>query len=504
MLDRIGKLLGHSAVYMASNFLQRGLSFLLIPLYAAYFTTAEFGAMDMLYQTAITLSLVASLGLPQGLVRGFYLAGTGSAGDGGSLPEAERRKLMGALVTFLVPVLAVVTVLLLIFAEPLSRSLFRNEGNAQWIRMVAWLNLALVLQGLPLQLYKTQQRSRAFAAWSLATFALIAGGNLYFIVVLKWGLSGMLWGNLLGVGVTGAILVPILLPNLELNWEWRRLAPLFAFGLPMLPNLLSRRVLEVASRYMLPHWHGLSEVGFFSMGARVAAIIDILLLVPFLYAWQPFFYSLAGKPDAPRIFARVTHYFFLLMVSIFLLLQILRLPLLHFLGRGKYDAAGPVVSLLVLAAMFNGIQYCVSAGIHLRKKLVAEMGIMAGAAVFNLLFNFILIPRHGATGAAAAAAAAYFLYLAGTFLLAQGSYPVPYLWRRGGTVFLSALAAFAALQKWDSPAVQIPILFSFLVVGPLRDLLRHGELRQARNFAADRWRRMRQRMMAKNPASEPR
>lgn len=496
MLGQIGKLLGHSAVYLASNFMQRGLSFLLLPLYAAYFTTAEFGAMDMLYQLAITLSLVTSLGLPQGLVRGFYLPGSAGNENGSILPEMEQRKLLGALVTFLVPISALATFLLLVFAGPLSRSLFQNEGNADWIRLAALLHLALVIQGLPLQLFKTRQRSRAYAAWSLGAFALIAGGNLYFIIVLKLGMPGMLLGNLLGVGATAVVLFALMLPKVNLNLEWSRLAPLFAFGLTMLPNLLSRKVLEVANRYMLPYWHGLSEVGLFSMGARVASIMDILLLVPFLYAWQPFFYSLAGNPEAPRIFARVTHYFLLLMATIFLVMEIVRLPVLHFLGRGKFDAAGPVISFLVLAAMFNGIQYCVSAGIHLRKKLVAEMGIIAAAACVNLLLNLLLIPRFGAAGAAAATAAAFFLYLAGSFVLAQRHYPVPYLWRRGATITGLALCAYAVLARWESAAIQIPVLLVFLICGPGWDLWRNGEFGQARDYALRRWQRMAARDLA--------
>ncbi len=485
MSNRIGKLLSHSALYMAANLLQRGLSFILIPLYARYFTTAEFGAMDMLYQLAITLALFTSLGLPQGLVRGFYLPGD----NGAIMPESERKKLLGALVTFLLPLAGLTTLGLLVFAEPISRILFHQEGQALWIRLTAWLYLAMVLQQLPLQLYKTQQRSKAFALWSLATFLLIASGNLYFIMALNWGLPGMLWGNLLGVGGTAIILSLLFIPQLQLNWQWSRLAPLFAFGLPMLPNLLCRKVLEIANRYMLPYWQGLSEVGLFSMGARVAAIMDILLLVPFLYAWQPFFYSLSKNPEAPHIFARVTHYFFLLLICIFLGLQIFQNQALHFLGHGKFDAAGPVVTFLVLAVMFNGLQYCVSAGIHLRKKLIAEMGIMAGAAGINLIFNFILIPHYGAVGAATATAIAYFVYLIGTFILAQRHYPVPYFWGRAITLFGLGIVTFLILKQFNSLVVKSFCLLTFVLVGPVIDLWRHGELNQLKAMLAHKWKR---------------
>jgi len=438
--------------------------------------------MNLLYQLAVTLSLFASLGLPQGLVRGFYLVDNSKQSRGEAILQAEeQRMLLGALVTFLMPLTVLITVIMLVFANPISLALFHTEGKALWVRLTAWLYLALIFQSLPLQLYKTQQRSRLFAAWSLAAFALIAAGNVFFIVVLKWGLPGMILGNLLGVGGTAILLTAKLISQVRFNLEWNRLKPLFAFGLPMLPNLLSRKVLEVASRYMLPYWFGLSEVGLFSMGARVASIVDVMLLIPFLYAWQPFFYSLSNKTDAPQIFAKVTHYLFLLLTSMFIALQVFQAPLLQFLGRGKFNAAGPIVSFLVLAAFFNGLQYCVSAGIHLKKKLPAEMIIMACVAVTNLFLNFLLIPRYGAVGASVATAVAYFLYLVGSFFLAQRFYPVAYLWRRGSKVLALAGCAFAVLQIWDGMAAQLTCLLAFLILGPIWDLWRNGEIRQGWN-----------------------
>jgi predicted TPR repeat methyltransferase len=54
---------------------------------------------------------------------------------------------------------------------------------------------------------------------------------------------------------------------------------------------ISRKMLEVSDRYIIPHYHSLAEIGNYSMGAKVANILEVALLVPFLYAWQPFYYS---------------------------------------------------------------------------------------------------------------------------------------------------------------------------------------------------------------------
>ena len=472
---------------MTANLLQRGLAFLLIPLYAAYFSLAEFGAMDMLYQMVLILSLVASLGLPQGLVARLL-----PGHPPGPAAQPQRPWPRRTAANCWAP------------CSPSSRPWpwpSRPCSSSSRSRCPGAFSMAragpggsgsrpccsspCIFQALPLQIFRVRQESRAFAAWSLINFALVAAGNLWFIMVLKWGLPGMLLGNLLGVGGTAAVLMAALLPKLRLNFEWRRLAPLFAFGLPILPNLLSRRILETASRYMLPYWHGLSEVGLFSMGTRVAAVLDILLLVPFLNAWQPFYYSMAGKPDAARTFARVTHYVFLLMACIVLGLQVFHLPLLRFLGHGKFDAAGPVVSLLVLAAAFNGLQYCVSAGLHLKKKLVAEMGLMAGTAGLEPAPQLPAHPRLWGRGVRRRGRHRLLPLPGGELLAGPAAFPVPYLWRRSGTTLALALGAFAAIRIWETDAVRLPVLAAFLspappgISGPMANSSRPGSWRRS-------------------------
>ncbi|MEO7776776.1 MAG: lipopolysaccharide biosynthesis protein [Fibrobacteria bacterium] len=481
---RISGLLGHSAAYAVANILQRGLAFVLIPIYATYFSAAEFGAMDILYQAVITLSLAASLGLPQGMVRGFFPP------DGKDpATDAERKRILGALTTLLIPLSVVLTAAVLIFSGPLARVLLHGEGKPTLIRLSAWFYLALAVQQVPLQYLRTVGRSKAYAAWLLAGFILAAAGNLIGIAILHIGVEGMLWGNLLGTGLTAVGMWLTAMPRTRLNFEWSVLRPLFAFGMPMLPNLLCRRALETASRYILPLSWGLSELGIFSMGARVSAILEMMILLPFMYAWQPFFYGQARRPDAPRVFAQVTHYVLVVMCAVLVALQWLQDPILEILGRGKYAAAAPVATWLAISVSFSCMQSCVAAGVHLGGKLVAEMILMAISAAISIAGNLLLTPRWGAAGAAASTAAGYAFYLVASWFLAKRAYPIPYLWGRGAWIASLALAAGwlagASHSAWVKPAA----LIAFLILGPGFDLWKHGELARAATWLARRRRK---------------
>jgi O-antigen/teichoic acid export membrane protein len=470
---RLRQLFGNSALYAGSNLLQRGVGFLLVPLYARYFSRAEFGAMDQIVQGTLILILLTSLGLPQGLVRGLHLE---------TRDEEERRRMIGALVVFLMPVALLASAALLLARAPLARAIFNGEGEARWVALGAALYLSMSLYQLPLELLKVRLEARRYVTWSIATFVAIVAGNLYLIVGRGLGLAGMLIANAAAYAIIGALLWMRTLRSVHLNAEFSRLAPLLAYGLPMLPALLCRKVLDVADRYMIPWYHGLDVLGVYVMGAKVAAIVEALLLVPFLYAWQPFFYSLSDDDQAPRVFARVTQVVALLLGFLFLSIQAARDPILDLLGRGKFAGAGGVVTVLLLAVVCNGLQYCVSAGIHLRRKLVQELGIMAAAAGVNVVLNLILIPPLAGMGAAIATFAAYAVYLTGSFLLAQRIYPVPYAWGRLANVFVQTAIAFALLTQVEAMALRAAVVVVWVLTCPLADLWRHGDLRALRSW----------------------
>lgn len=458
------KLLSNTAMYALSNLLQRGMMLILLPIYARHFSKAEFGAMDMLYQAIMVLIVVSSIGMPPGLPRGMHRE---------HVTEEGNRRLIGVLTLFIVPVTAIIFALVWYFSDAIAVVLFNHQGEGLWVRLGAAFFVAMVIQQYPLQILKAYQRSLEYSLWSIGTFLIAAACNLYFIVVLEKGLVGMLIANTIGFGVIGVLVFARCVRQMRFNFDWYRLRPLLEFGLPMLPALLGRKILEASDRYMLPQYHSMDTLGEYVMAVKVANIVEVLVLVPFLFAWQPFFYSVARREDAPDIFARVALYFLGVAMMVFMAMYIVKGDVLNFIGNGAYNAASPVVLILVLAALINGVQYTISPGIHLAGKLVQESALMVAAAALNIGLNLVLIPPYAASGAATATLLAYLAYLVATFMLAQTHYRVPYPWRRILTLLAIAGVFIALLALAGNMLVQIGLLLCFVLAGPVLDIYRN-------------------------------
>lgn len=459
----------NSVVYSFSNLLQRGLTVVLLPLYTSYLSAGEFGAMDLLYQMVLILALVTSLGLPHGLNRGVYLDTT---------TAEERSKMLGAMVALLLPVTLFVAGVAWFSAEYISRGLFLTPEHVSWIRLSIFFYLALSVQQLSMQVLRTNQEAKRLAVWSIGTALIIGTGSVLLVMFFRLGLPGVILANSIGFGVTGLILAVGFMKQVRLNLEFSRLTPLFAFALPMMPALLSRKVLEVSDRYMIPHFHSMNELGVYVMANKIAMIFDVAILVPFLFAWQPFFYSQAGNKEAPQLFATVTHFMFMILCLAFLLLGASQGWLLALLGSGKFQQAGPVIFWLLVSKMFVGVQYLISTGIHLKKKLPQELLAILCAAVLNIALNLVLIPPYKGLGAAVATALSFMFFFAVTFVIAQRNFPVPYCWARMANVLVQTIAAYGLLAAFSSLAVKYLILCVYVFTCPYLDLWRHGDMKR--------------------------
>ena len=457
------QLFSDSVIYALANILQRGMMLILLPIYARYFSKSEFGAMDLLYQSILILVLISSLGLPQGLPRGFYKENT---------TEEDNKKLLGVLSLFIFPITLTVFGLIWLLSPAITEILFNQQGSEDWIKLTAILFFAMVLQQFPLAVLKAQKKAAQYSLWSFITFILVASSNIYFIIYKQMGLPGMLISNIIGFGSVGVILTAQLSTHIKINIEWHRLTPLLAFGLPMLPALLFRKVIDVSDRYFLPQLHSMDALGEYVMAVKIANMIEIAVLTPFLFAWQPFFYSIAHQENAKEIFAKVTLYFFMILSLVFLIIVILAPEILQIIGNGGYASSINMSVFLVLAALLNGVQYTISPGIHLSNKLTKEAACMFAAAVVNIIFNIILIPIYAGIGAAYATLIAFGFYLVITFCLANKFYPIKYQYGYIlKTAILTAIFSILIYQEHNI-GIKLGLLSIYLIIGPAFDLYR--------------------------------
>jgi O-antigen/teichoic acid export membrane protein len=71
MFNEVKNLLKHSSVYGFANLLQKGIGFIMIPLYTYYLSPTDYGVLELMDLTINVISMLIGMGLGSAIIR-FY------------------------------------------------------------------------------------------------------------------------------------------------------------------------------------------------------------------------------------------------------------------------------------------------------------------------------------------------------------------------------------------------------------------------------------------------
>jgi O-antigen/teichoic acid export membrane protein len=419
------RLVSSAALYAAAGLAQRGVGFLLIPVYTRVIEPADYGVLEVLNAFSAVFFAVLTLGLASAINKCYHRD---------CRTEADRRRLLGTALLLDLPVLLAGAALLVWFAGPASRLLVGHGGAESLMPLVAASAVTYSVGTLVFATLRAQERAAAFGVLTLAQFVAALGLNVLFVVGWGWGVHGVLLGNLLSQALALPLALRVVGGARRFAIDRRLARALLEFGLFLVPVMLAGWVMDQSDRYLLGRLRSLEEVALYGVGYKFGGIVDLLVVWPFQLAWPAFSFAISDRAGHRETYARTLTYFTLLLAAAVVAVSIFARGGLGLLVGERYAGARVVVPLVALAYALNGVHYCVSPGVHLARRTRVLPWIAAVAALVNVGLNLLLIPAWGMLGAAWATVAAFLVLAGGTTIVAQRSYPVPWEYGRLGRV----------------------------------------------------------------------
>jgi O-antigen/teichoic acid export membrane protein len=315
-------------------------------------------------------------------------------------------------------------------------------------------------------LFRVEERSIAYVIATLANLVVTVGATVVLVVGLDKGAMGVVVGNWVGTLVVYIGLLGYRREQLGLQFNRRLLRRMQHFGWPLVPAALALIGINFADRFFLTHLTGLSEVGKYELGVRIASAM-VLLLTAFRTAWPAFAYSLEDEGEAKRTYAFVLTYLVYISSWLAIGLGVLAPWLVRILsGSPAFWDAEEVVGMLAFGTTFYSAYIVMAIGVGRTRKTQFNWIITGIAALVNFALCLALIPTYGMVGAAIATLAAYVaLFLCMTFW-AQRIYPVRYQWVRVIKIVGLAGALSVAAKLVHAPlalAIAITLAYPFLL-----------------------------------------
>jgi len=282
---------------------------------------------------------------------------------------------------------------------------------------------------LPFAVLRADERDTRYATWSVVRTALSAGLAIVLVVGVQLGVWGVLLSQLLAEAICCLILVPPIARSLRAGWQGTQVREQLMFGLALVPGAMAGFTLDLSDRFFLRHYSNLEQVGLYSLGYRLGEIIFFITAAVQL-AWPQFIFANRKSPQAKELYSYATTYYLAGMLFLVLGLSAVAPELVQLMAAPRYHAAAPVVPIVALAGLCEGLRYVVTIGIAFQRRPIIRSAAMGAAALVNVVLNVLLIPPYGMMGAAWATLAGFVTLIAVEFTVSRRFYPIPYQYAR--------------------------------------------------------------------------
>lgn len=452
----------HTSIYGMGGMATKVIGFFLLPLYTHYLTPADYGVLGLLYITMRVLDIMVIQGLTTSIFRAYSFEYKDD-------PDNQAEAVCTAYYYSIASAIAFFGILSM-FSGPLNDIVFKEANWTHLFQMMFLAGIFRATQNIPRQLMRAHRQSVAYSAIQLGDMVAAAALNIYFIVVLKQGLAGIVYSEVIREGLLMLVFFVPVRRYVARRFSRAKLRDMLAFGLPKVPGGLSFLVLSASDRYFLEHYSNSTELGLYSVGYRLAALLSDFAIQPFIQTWPSMYFPLAkdSKDEGKAILGRFLTYFMIVVGFMALAICVFVKPLLRVMADPKFEGADRVVPLVVAALVFSGVYRVITVGVNIKKKNIWLPIMVAGAAVVNIIFNFLLIPRWGMMGAAWATVIAYAMMCVASYVVDEYYFPIRYEWGRILKIVAAMGVTYATsvLTTPDALAGQIACGVAMLLLYP--------------------------------------
>lgn len=454
--------LGRDALIYALAFvLQRAASFVMLPVYTRYFSTEDYGVLQLLQTSLDVASILFSAGITAGLHR-FYFR---------SEDREHRNAVVAGSFRLLLGMNMAGAVALYVASPLIASGLLGGRPNWPLVCIAGTSFMLDALLTVPLLYLQAEQRSFHYALGSLARLIVQLTLNIVFVVGFDTGVVGILWSTLithltLGVGLA--------------VWMLRRTgwaAPkalrreLFRFGLPYRVTAAGAFVLTYGDRFFLEDAHGLGEVGVYSLAYQFGFLLMSLGPGPFHLAWDPQRFQLAQRPLEERepLYQSGFFFFSVLVLTLAVGIALFVRPLLTVMSAPEFHRAADLVPFVMAAFVCQSFGEVMDFGIQVSGKTIWTSVATWVAVVVTLIAYALLVPPYAGLGAALATFAGFSVRWILYRRFAQRLFPIDYKVSRAfGLIVLAAAvvgSAFWVRPQGFFPEVAVATAGSLVFIG---------------------------------------
>ena len=390
------------ALFSISNFVSKILVFLLVPFYTNVLTTQEYGVADIFQVTILLLVPALTVNMGEAALR--Y----------GIEREEKRGSILGIGLKY-----TAAGGIFVAFAAGVSA--FFVSGQMKWyLFLFVLLFITDAFYEFLVLYFQGCEFVAIVVSGSVFSTLIMLLSNLFFLLVLKIGLNGYLFSQMLAYTAAVCLMLLLARQHTKGNIHKDRVLEkeMLAYGKPLLFYSTGSWINNAADRYILAAICGTAVNGIYGVAYKIPAILMVFQRI-FAQAWQMSATKSYADKNSDEFFSTMYQAYntFMVLGCSALILCVRFLAWLLF--KKDFYEAWQYVPPLLISVIFGALTGFLGS-ICLAHKDSRSMGYATGAgALLNIVLNFLFVPYFGAMGSAVATAVSYFTMYFMAFLIVK-------------------------------------------------------------------------------------
>lgn len=374
-MNRNDRVIRTTIIYFIGNFASRLLGFILLPLYTAYLTSADYGTVDILLSTLPLIAPIFTMQVTESVFRFLMTDKT---------DEARRTTITNALAIFITGIL-VFTILYIPFLWKLKFSY-----GILFLAYFATTYIGIFLQ----QVLRGFQRTVEYALTGVISTVVHAALNIFLLVKVGLGGEALLFSS-----IGGSLVITFYMIKRTKIWRYldaKKLSKVevkrqLKFGIPLIPNQIAWWIISLLGKYILTYYHGVADNGILAVANKFPNLITIVNSI-FLQAWTESIIKEYSSDDRDKFFSDGLVKFAIFTFSMAACL----LPAIKVYNviaiSGDFSYAWKFVPILAIGSSFNSLAAFLGTIYTASMKTKQAFTTTMIAAVTNLIMSILLIP----------------------------------------------------------------------------------------------------------------
>lgn len=384
------KLIENSLIYSGLGALQKGIAFLLLPVYTQFLTPDDYGIVSVINAVATFLGVFYLMGLNGAAYR--YYFDLKEKGD-------ELKRFWGTIITFLLFLSLGITSILLFFGHSMLRPFIGDIKYYPYMFFgivgAAFLPIFTIYQSL----LQARHDGRRYGIVNLFNFLILSSLTVVFIVVFK--LKAM--GPILALALTSGLFLVFTLWDMRKEFSFgidiKYLKKSLIYSLPIVPHTLTGWVTGLLDRLLINRFVSTAASGIYNIGYLFGGI-QSFVNIAVNQAYGPWFFEEMKKNRTEK----VKRFFILAMtlyITLVLWVTLFAKEAMWIMARGDFRESWKVVGLLSFGNFFSGYYYFLANQLFFSERGTRYVPIATvSAALFSFILNLVLIRKYGIMGAA--------------------------------------------------------------------------------------------------------